>query len=142
MQRPHRKPDTPQNGMPTWECPIPKWVELEVRRGWPGLCVQSGEVNDAGGVEGVLARAAGGEAGEQDSVLVAVVRGRVDRESEGVGRAAVAQAAEPDLLAIAENARDVGEGVAAGDLDPGVAAVVLAGRPPILTAAISRPWPS
>jgi hypothetical protein len=49
---------------------------------------EPGEVDGAGGVEGLL-RGAGGEPGAQDGILVAVAGGGVDREAEGVGRAAV-----------------------------------------------------
>src|SRR6266536_1236864 len=59
-------------------------------RAW--FVAEPGEVDGAGGVEGFL-RGAGGEAGAQDGVLVAVVGGGVDREAEGMRRAAVAQAA-------------------------------------------------
>jgi hypothetical protein len=47
-------------------------------------------VDSAGGVECFL-RAADGQDGEQDGVFVAVAGGWVDREAEGVGRAAVAE---------------------------------------------------
>ena len=53
---------------------------------------EPGKADGAGGVESFL-RGAGGEAGAQDGVLVAVVGGGVDREAEGMSRAAVAQAA-------------------------------------------------
>ena len=53
----------------------------------------SGEVDGAGGVEGFL-RGAGREPGAQDGILVAVVSCGVDREAEGMSRAAGAQAAE------------------------------------------------
>src|SRR5689334_4495942 len=56
------------------------------------LVPEPGEVDGAGGVEGFL-RSAGGEPGDQDGVLVMVVGGGVDGEAEGMGRAAVAQAA-------------------------------------------------
>jgi hypothetical protein len=46
---------------------------------------EPGEVDGAGGVESFL-RGAGGEPGAQDSVLVAVVGGGVDREAEGMSR--------------------------------------------------------
>src|SRR5215813_15379866 len=75
---------------------------------WAWFVIEPGEVDGAGGVEGFL-RGAGGEAGAQDCVLVAVVGGGVDREAEGMGRAAVAQPAERDVLAVAEHAGDVAE---------------------------------
>src|SRR5580704_7272168 len=56
------------------------------------LVAGPGEVDSAGGVESFL-RGAGGEAGAQDGVLVAVMGGGVDREAEGVSGAAVAQPA-------------------------------------------------
>ena len=56
------------------------------------LVAEPGEVDGAGGVEGFLG-GAGGEAGAQDRILVAVVGCGVDREAERMGRAAVAQAA-------------------------------------------------
>ena len=77
---------------------------------------EPGEVDRAGGVEGLL-RGADGEPGAQDRVLVAVAGGGVDREAEGMSRAAVAQAAEGDLLVVAEHGGDVAEGAAVGDLD-------------------------
>ena len=69
---------------------------------------ESREVDGAGGVE-CFSRAADGQPGEQDSVLVAVAGGGVDREAEGVGGAAVAEPEQRDLLAVAEHAGDVGE---------------------------------
>ena len=51
---------------------------------WAWCVAEAGEVDGAGGVEGFL-RGAGGEAGAQDGVLVAVVGGGVDREAEGMG---------------------------------------------------------
>jgi len=78
---------------------------------------ESGEVDGAGGVEGILG-GAGGEPGAQDGFPVAVVSGGVDREAEGMSRAAVAQAALRDVCAVAEHAGDVAEGAAVGDLDP------------------------
>ncbi len=59
-----------------------------------------------------------GQAGEHDDVLVAVAGCGVDRKAEGVSRAAVAQAAQRDLLAAGEHAGDVGEGAAVGGFDP------------------------
>src|SRR6266705_4817407 len=89
--------------------PSLKWVAPEVRRGsWFGFVSESREVDGAGGVECFL-RAADGQPGEQDSVLVAVAGGGVDREAEGMGGAAVAEPEQRDLLAVAEHAGDVGE---------------------------------
>ena len=48
---------------------------------------ESGQVDSAGGVESFL-RGADGEPGAQDGVLVAVAGGGVDREAEGMSRAA------------------------------------------------------
>jgi len=64
-----------------------------------GLC----EVDGAGGVEGFL-RCAGRESGAQHGVLAAVLDGGIDREAEGVGRAAVAEPEQRDLAAVAEHA--------------------------------------
>ena len=65
-------------------------------------------MDGAGGVECFL-RAADRQSGEQDSVFVTVAGGGVDREAEGVGRAAVAEPEQRDLAAVAEHAGDVGE---------------------------------
>ena len=62
---------------------------------------ESCEVDGAGGVECFL-RAADGQPGEQDSVLVTVAGGGVDREAEGMGGAAVAEPEQRDLLAVEE----------------------------------------
>jgi hypothetical protein len=48
------------------------------------------EVEDARGVKCFL-RAADGEPGKQDGIFVAVADGRINRETERVGRAAVAE---------------------------------------------------
>jgi hypothetical protein len=58
-----------------------------------------------------------GKPGEQDGVFVAVAGGRADREAEGVGRAAVAEPEQRDLLAAGQDAGDVGEGAAVSGLD-------------------------
>ncbi len=59
---------------------------------------------------------AGGQAGAQHGVLAAALGGGVDREAEGAGGAAVAEAAERDLLAAGQHAGDAGEGAAVADL--------------------------
>ena len=79
---------------------------------------KSGEVDGAGGVECFL-RAADGQSGEQESVFVTVAGGGVDREAEGVGRAAIAEPEQRDLLASGQDAGDVGEGAVVPGLDCG-----------------------
>jgi hypothetical protein len=51
-----------------------------------------GKVDGAGGA-GSFLRCAGMQTGAQNGILVAVAGGGVDREAEGISRAAVAQAA-------------------------------------------------
>src|SRR6266571_8699496 len=85
-----------------------------------------GEVDGAGGVQGLLRRS-GGESGEQGGFLVTIVGGGVDREAEGVGRAAVAQPAQRDLFAVVQDAGDVGGGAAVGGLDAAELGPVLFG---------------
>jgi len=73
-------------------------------------------MDGADSVEGFLG-GADGTAEAQDGILVLAAGGGVDGEAEGVRGAAVAEAAQRDLLAAGEHAGDVGEGAPAGDLD-------------------------
>src|SRR5262245_66059661 len=76
---------------------------------WAWFVIEPGEVDGASGVEGFL-RGADRESGAQDGVLVAVVGGGVDREAEGVSRAAAAQPAQRDGAALAAHPRDCTDG--------------------------------
>ena len=53
---------------------------------------------------------AGGQAGAQDGIFVAAAGGGVDREAEGLRRAAVAQPAQRDGLAAGQDPDHVCEG--------------------------------